>query len=125
MGSLLVVFDDSMTRKFLGMKLAPMGYKVLEAEDGVEALLIWQALNSEIALVLMDINIPRMDGITSARAIKTSDPAAKVILISWHYRYLLHEVPADAFLYKPFFIKEWVGVVQKVLGEDQPAPFPG
>jgi len=66
---ILVVDDDSITRKLLGMYLKSKGYEVEYAENGLEAL---EKLGQvEINIVLTDLNMPYMDGIEFTRNMKT------------------------------------------------------
>src|SRR6266508_4244902 len=75
---------------------------VAEAEDGEEALRLAQELRPEV--VLMDIVMPRMDGLEATRRIKAAQPETKVIILTIHdeepYRKAAHESGADAFLLK-------------------------
>jgi two-component system chemotaxis response regulator CheY len=65
---ILVVDDDSITRKLLGMYLKSKGYEVEYAENGLEAL---EKLGQvEINIVLTDLNMPYMDGIEFTRNMK-------------------------------------------------------
>jgi signal transduction histidine kinase/ActR/RegA family two-component response regulator len=66
---LLVVEDHPVNRKFLGALLQKMGHRVAFAENGVQAL---EALERErFDLILMDVHMPEMDGLTCTRRIRT------------------------------------------------------
>ena len=119
-GKLLVVDDDEMVRVFVTAILATLGYDIVEAKDGLEALLVYQAMRSEISLIIMDIMMPRMDGIAATKVIKATDPSTKVILMSGHSEHDPAEAKADGFIQKPFSGKDLLEVVQKVLHEDRP-----
>ena len=95
MGKLLVVDDDEMVRVFVTAILATLGYDIVEAKDGLEALLVYQAMRSEISLIIMDIMMPRMDGIAATKVIKATDPSTKVILMSGHSEHDPAEAKAD------------------------------
>jgi putative two-component system response regulator len=106
----LVVDDVSANRELLEGYLYDLGYDVRQARDGVEALEAIEA--QEPDLVLLDIEMPRMDGLSLCRALK-SHPARRlipVVLIT-----ALHDRPtriqgldagADDFLTKPFDAQE-------------------
>ena len=117
MGKLLVVEDEDLVRQCVTALLTSFGHEVLEAKDGVEALLTYQVLRAEITLVLMDINMPRMDGIAVARVLKCTDPNLKIILISGHTEQIPSGLGVTAFLPKPFLGSELAAVVQRVLSE--------
>lgn len=75
MGKNVLLVDDSSTmRKIIGRCLRQAGIvfdEILEASDGVEALEILE--NEEVSIVLSDINMPNMDGITFLREKSTRD----------------------------------------------------
>jgi two-component system, cell cycle sensor histidine kinase and response regulator CckA len=116
---LLVVIEDEMMRICVTAILDALGYEIVEAKDGLEALLIYRARRAEIALIIMEIIMPRMDGIATTKVIKATDPTAKVILMG-HPDHDLSEVPADTFIYKPFKAMDLKEAVRKVLQDDRP-----
>lgn len=65
---ILVAEDHPVNRKVLGLMLRKLGHEVSYAEDGLQALNMVQQENFD--LLLMDIHMPRMDGLESARAIR-------------------------------------------------------
>ena len=80
--SILLVDDEEGIRKVLSIALSDMGYQVLTAENGVEALRIFEDLRP--AIVLTDIKMPEMDGIELLRRLKKVNPDTEVILITGH-----------------------------------------
>jgi PAS domain S-box-containing protein len=79
---LLLVDDEEGIRKVLGISLSDLGYQVLTAENGEDALEIFRRENPPI--VLTDIKMPVMDGIELLRKIKDESPDTEVIMISGH-----------------------------------------
>jgi len=79
---LLLVDDEEGIRKVLGISLSDLGYQVLTAENGEEALEIFRRENPPI--VLTDIKMPVMDGIELLRKIKDESPDSEVIMITGH-----------------------------------------
>ncbi len=65
----MVVDDSKAMRKILARILVEVGFDVVEAGDGVEALDVLRS-DSDIALALVDINMPRMNGIELVRAVR-------------------------------------------------------
>ena len=120
MSKLLVVDDDEMMRECLATILSANGYEVVEAKDGLEALMVFQTQRSEIPLILMDVVMPRMDGIAATAVIKECDPSVRVILMSGHSENDPAHSKADAFLPKPFLAKELMAVIDRLLQEDRP-----
>ena len=67
--SVLVVDDSSSVRQVVGIALKSAGYDVIEANDGRDAL---SKLNGQkIHLIISDVNMPNMDGITFVKEVKT------------------------------------------------------
>lgn len=79
---LLLVDDEEGIRKVLGISLSDMGYDVLTAENGDEALSIFRAQSPPI--VLTDIKMPGLDGISLLQKIKRENPETEVIMITGH-----------------------------------------
>jgi PAS domain S-box-containing protein len=77
---LLVIDDDESIRKVLTVTLRDAGYQVLTAEDGETGLKIFADEGPEI--VLCDLRMPGMDGISVLKEIKAKDPEKEVIVIT-------------------------------------------
>ena len=78
----LLVDDEEGIRKVLSIALADLGYHVVTASDGEEALS--QYRKTEPSIVLTDIKMPGMDGIEVLRKIKDENPDTEVIMITGH-----------------------------------------
>ncbi|HEX7671842.1 MAG TPA: response regulator, partial [Polyangiaceae bacterium] len=79
-GSALVVDDDDGVRRTTGRVLTALGYDVVEAESGREALRFLEAKLFDV--VVSDISMPEMDGIRLLREIRARDPHVQVILMT-------------------------------------------
>jgi signal transduction histidine kinase len=79
---ILLVDDEKDVREMLHLSLSAMGYHVLDAEDGIEALRIFREDHPQI--ILTDIKMPSMDGIELLKKIKREDPNSEVIMITGH-----------------------------------------
>jgi CheY-like chemotaxis protein len=71
---ILVVDDEPMIRELLRLVLQGHGFRVLVAADGREALALYRAEHSTIALVLLDIRMPSLDGPETLTALRQFDP---------------------------------------------------
>jgi two-component system chemotaxis response regulator CheY len=121
----LVVDDDPFIRKLVATTLEDVSeFELHEAADGVEALEV--AVREQPAIVFLDVDMPRMDGIDACRRMR-SDPATSdstiVMLTAVHGDQVEREAVsagADLFLTKPFSPLELLRLVDR-LG-DQPEP---
>ena len=78
---ILVVDDHAIWRSFLIAHLERCGLKVVAvAYDGVQAL--YQARVAQPDVILMDVNLPHLNGIEAAAAIRAAVPSAKIIFVS-------------------------------------------
>lgn len=103
---MLVVEDESLVRKMAGSMLRHFGMKVLEARDGVEAVDVFSRNMNEIACVLCDLTMPRMNGWETVAALRKLDPGIPVILTSGYDEAgVMSDVHAErpqVFLAKPY-----------------------
>lgn len=82
MKSILVVDDNQDDRFFIRRLLELNGYQVVEAESGIKAIEHLTKTGAEIDLILTDIIMPEMDGVTLARKIRKIMPGIKVVFVS-------------------------------------------
>jgi len=75
----LIVEDYEDTREFMKILLESYGYRVIEAADGIEAIDRVRQYHPD--LILMDISLPVVDGLTATRAIRDFDEESKKIPI--------------------------------------------
>ncbi|GAB6083317.1 hypothetical protein JCM30471_22310 [Desulfuromonas carbonis] len=81
-GQVLLVDDEETVRAVGKMMLQELGYEVITAADGREALELFKAHREEIVLVLMDLTMPHMGGEDAFRELRRLDPQLKVIITS-------------------------------------------
>lgn len=77
---LLVVEDHPISRQLLSDQLTLLGYQVMTANDGLDALAVLE--HTKVDIVLTDVNMPRMDGYCLAQRLRQSDFSAPVIGIT-------------------------------------------
>ena len=70
---ILTVDDSRSVRHMISMTVELLGYGVLEAENGVEGLMVLEQNPGEVAMILLDWNMPEMDGITFLKKIKADE----------------------------------------------------
>ena len=81
-GTVLIVDDEESIRAISAMQLRRLGLDVLTAEDGRQAVDIYRAHKDEIALVLLDLTMPHMNGEEAYRKLRQINPDVRVILAS-------------------------------------------
>ena len=100
--TVLVVDDEAAVRAFIRTVLARHGYDVLEAEDGLAAYELVQRLSGRIELLVTDVKMPRMDGITLGEKVTTGYPGIGVLYISAYISEAPTRGAGRRFLPKPF-----------------------
>ncbi|MFO7948233.1 MAG: PAS domain S-box protein [Armatimonadota bacterium] len=80
--TLLLVEDHDMVRQNLGRLISNLGYTVIEAKTGREALDIYQDRYREIDTVLLDINMPEMNGVETFEKLRAVSPAVTGLFIT-------------------------------------------
>lgn len=119
----LLVEDDAYLMKASSETLKRLGYEVLEAVDGVEAMEQWNRHKDRIALLLTDMVLPNgMNGLDLANQFRGNKPGLKVIISSGYSLDLIQmnteEQRKIRFLAKPYQVAALASVVRKCL--DQP-----
>ncbi len=119
-GLALLADDEPMLRRVGAEILGSLGFEVLTAEDGRQAVDIFRNLSHEIGLVVLDATMPRMGGAEALQAIRALAPATPVIMVSG-FQERTPEPSADphlAFLAKPFEISVLVSTVDALTRPD-------
>lgn len=117
MSLVLVVDDASFMRMRLKRILTESGYQVIEAEDGSVAVQMYESRKPDV--VLMDITMPEMDGITALKHVLEKDPDAKVVMCTalGQKSMVMEAVKSGAkdFIVKPFEPEQVLATVKKQL----------
>ena len=79
---ILIVDDSTMIRTAVAKTLETQHYEILQADDGVNGLAAWEKDKARITLVLSDVFMPRMDGLTMARELRRRSRTLPVVLMS-------------------------------------------
>ncbi len=116
---ILIVEDESSLRLMMSEVLAGSGYRVLTAANGAEAVAKFGRHPGKVAAVVTDLMMPLMDGAFTVRALRTMDPAAKLIAItSARDDAPEREGPGfAAVLPKPFRVDALLRILRNVLDE--------
>ena len=118
--TIMTVDDSSSVRQMVGLTLKGAGYQVLEAVDGKDAL--EKVGGATIDMVVTDLNMPNMDGITLIKELRKL-PAFKfipIIMLTTESQATRKQegksAGATGWIVKPFKPEQLLGVVKKVLG---------
>jgi len=108
-GEWILIVDDNADVRSAGREvLEDLGYQVLEASDGLEAIEVFSVHREAIVLILMDVIMPRLGGVRATKRIKALCPGVKVIFATGYDRdeTLKSQMPSDEFvmLSKPYNI---------------------
>jgi CheY-like chemotaxis protein/nitrogen-specific signal transduction histidine kinase len=122
METILLVDDESAVRSVIAMTLSFQGYKILEATDGEDAVEQYHRAAKEIDLVLLDLQMPRMNGWDTMDKILEMNPEARVLLLSGASPNPPELNAADramGFLMKPFQGGQLLRAIRDALDEER------
>lgn len=114
---ILVVDDETRIRKLVGDFLKKSGYQVIEASDGSEALDIFYG-QQDIALVILDVMMPKVDGWQVCRELRTYSKVPIIMLTAKSEErdeLMGFELGVDEYITKPFSPKILVARVEAIL----------
>ncbi|MCK5581198.1 MAG: response regulator [Candidatus Omnitrophica bacterium] len=118
---ILIIDDEKDILKMLEVRLEAQGYEVVTALDGAEGLEKAQSLVPD--LVILDINLPEVNGFTVCRILKDNEvyknvPIMMLTAREGEFDEVVDEtLKPDAYCYKPFDSDELVAKVKELLGE--------
>jgi len=118
-GTVLLVDDEAMIRDVACQMLENMGLKVLQAEDGLEAVEVYQSSDVPIGMVLLDMTMPKMDGKACFVALKKINPDVRVVISSGYHASEIQaefsEYSLAAVVQKPYKYEKLKDIVMSVL----------
>lgn len=117
MAKILIVDDAEFLRMRISKMLVGDGYEVIEAENGAIAVEKFKEVKPDV--VLMDITMPEMDGLTALKQIRSLDPKARVVMLTalGQESVVLEAIKAGArdFVVKPFERERVLNAINKLL----------
>lgn len=118
MAKILIVDDAEFLRVRISKMLSGDGHEIVEAENGARAVEQYKLIHPD--MVLMDITMPEMDGLSALKAIRSFDPKAKVIMLTalGQESVVLEAIKSGArdFIVKPFERERVINAISKILG---------
>lgn len=115
---ILVVDDEPAIRDVTKTSLESHNYKAITASDGIEAIALYAEHRDQISLVLTDMLMPSMDGITTIRTLRKINPNVKIIAVSGLTSQdkvnIAYDMGIKAFLYKPYTASQLLQTISTV-----------
>jgi len=118
-GTVLLVDDEEIILDSTGPALESLGFRVVKARDGAHAVEQFQELGKELALVFMDLSMPRMDGTSAFLAMHRLRPEVPVVLTSgYDEKEATEDLLAQGlagFIQKPYRIRDLARELDRIL----------
>jgi two-component system, cell cycle sensor histidine kinase and response regulator CckA len=118
---ILVVDDEPAIRDITKTSLENYNYKAITACDGIEAIALYAEYRNEISVVLTDMVMPALDGLTTIRTLQKINPSVKIIAVSGlatsEKISAATEIGVKAFLAKPYTAQQLLQTINSVKEE--------
>jgi two-component system, cell cycle sensor histidine kinase and response regulator CckA len=114
----LVVDDDDQLRHLVARVIAGAGYRVLMAGNGREALAVASTIEGQLGLLVTDVRMPEMDGITLAQKLSGSKSQIPVVFMSGYAPEADAVALPGPLLRKPFSHEALLDLVRRMLNAD-------
>ncbi|MDJ0574900.1 MAG: response regulator [Xenococcaceae cyanobacterium MO_234.B1] len=125
--TVLAVDDSTMMRRTLALTLQKVGYRVLQARDGWEAIELLQQ-NSQIELIVSDLEMPNLNGFEFLNQLRQDPRFSQIPVVMLtsrsnnKHRQLAMQLGASAYLSKPYIEQEFLAVLKTIMGQEQNIP---
>ncbi len=123
-GLVLLVDDEPVVRAVGTRILERLGFEVLTAADGVEALEAFEQVRDRVVLIILDMTMPNLGGAATYRQLRARDPGVRVVLTSGYNE---QEATSHfngkglaAFVQKPFQLESMRSTLERVLSVGEP-----
>jgi CheY-like chemotaxis protein len=121
-GTILLVDDEEPVLDVGGTMLGNVGFKVRTAMDGREALEVFRQYQGDIVCVVLDLMMPKMDGVETLRELRRIQEDVKVVLSSGYHEQDVTQRLAGTgfagFLKKPYTADTLIGQLRQALERD-------
>ena len=115
----MLVDDEKSIRKSLSLQLNHLGFEVIIASNGEQAIEIFQSQKKQIKVVLLDLVMPVMDGSECFARLRHLDPLVKIVLMSG-YSHMdqvknMIKLGVSGFLQKPFKLSDLSNILSNLI----------
>src|SRR5580704_6643133 len=128
-GRILIVEDEPEVRDYLSFALKRHGYTIELADDGDEAMDVLRRPGSDVSLMLLDILMPRKDGLDTLCEVRQMNPLLPVVMLSGSCStpHVIQAMKSGAndFLQKPISFEDLGKAIEKALQFRSDAPYRG
>ncbi len=118
MKRVLIAEDEAAIREFIVINLKRGGYEVLEAEDGAQALELYEANGGDVDVALLDVMMPNVDGLEVCKKLRTQNNNIGIIMLTAKTQEMDKitglMMGADDYVTKPFSPSELVARVDAI-----------
>ena len=113
--SVLIIDDDKENLSYLEFVIKNSKAKIYKATNGVEAIEVFKEKNTELQIVIMDINMPGLNGNEAAKFMREINPSIPIILVTAYSFYKGQSTNADKVLLKPFSPKVLIEIISELV----------
>ncbi len=119
LGTVLIVENEQLMLGLIERVLLQHGYQVLAAADGEEAIEVYRLHKLEIDVVLLDVGLPKVNGVDVLYKMKSENPNVRVIIVSGflapELRTKMQQAGVEHFIDKPYMLDQLVETIQSLI----------
>ncbi|HZS07925.1 MAG TPA: response regulator [Blastocatellia bacterium] len=117
---IIVTDEEADIREIVKMALEQLGYSVLPAANGAEAVAQYAARRGQVKAVIIDMRMPVMDGEATIRALRRLDPQVRIVASSGggsKYEAMAANAGVRKFLRKPYGLEQLIRIMAEVMND--------
>ena len=118
-GTVLVVENEQLMLRLIERVFSQHGYQVLVAGDGEEAIQVYRIHKLEIDVVLLDVGLPKVNGVDVLYKMKSENPHVRVIIVSGflapELRTKMQQAGVEHFIDKPYMLDQVLETIQTLI----------
>ena len=120
-GTLLVVDDETDVLFFMTKIFSPRGYNTITADSGIQAMKYLHDLSDKVSLILLDLNMPEMDGVQVLKAIRRDYANLPVIVLTGYpeKKEEVERIGIEGFMVKPYSLEDLYNKVSSILEQKE------